>query len=144
MTSTSSSARLRTLVYSALTGLLVLIYFGSVVLLQGLFGALTGQRSPVIIVISTLLIAALFSPLRRRLQRTIDRRFFRQKFDAAQMLACFAQTAQDEVELDQLSAELVRVIEETMQPEQVLLRLKPMEKKNPASLASQRFTDGHL
>jgi hypothetical protein len=144
MTSTSSSARLRTLVYSALTGLLVLIYFGSVVLLQGLFGALTGQRSPVIIVISTLLIAALFSPLRRRLQRTIDRRFFRQKILAAQMLACFAQTAQDEVELDQLSAELIRVIEETMQPEQVLLRLKPMEKKNPASLASQRFTDGHL
>jgi hypothetical protein len=134
----------KTVVYGSLTGLLTLLYFGSVVLLQRLFEVFTGQRSPVVIVISTLLIAALSSPLRRRLQRTIDRRFFRQKYDAAQMLAAFAQTARDEVELEKLTAELIRVVEETMQPEQVLLWLKPMEKKHPASLLPQESTDGHL
>ena len=115
----------KTLVYGALTGLLVLVYFASVVLLQSLFEALTGQSSPIVIVISTLLIAALFTPLRRRLQRVIDRRFFRQKYDAQRVLAHFAETARDEVELEALTAELARVTHETVQPETVTIWLKP-------------------
>jgi len=121
-------------VYGTLTGLLALVYFGSVVLLQGLFEALTGQRSPGIIVISTLLIAALFSPLRRRLQRTIDRRFFRQKYDAAQMLARFAQTARDETDLEALTNELVKVVEETMRPERLVVWLKDTKVQRSGAL----------
>jgi hypothetical protein len=111
----------RTLAYSVLTGLLVLFYLGSVVLLQSLFRALVGGTSPLAIVISTLGIAALFAPLRRRVQDFIDRRFYRRKYDAAQTLARFAATARQEVELDTLTAELVQVIEETVQPEHVSL-----------------------
>ena len=114
----------KTLLYGALTGLLALVYFGSVVLLQGLFEALTGQSSPIVIVISTLLIAALFIPLRRRLQRAIDRRFYRQKYDAQQVLAQFAKTARDEVELEALTAELARVTRETVQPESLTIWLR--------------------
>ena len=119
----------RTLVYAVLTALLLLLYFGSVVLLQQVFRALTGQDSPIVIVISTLVIAALFSPLRVRVQNTIDRRFYRRKYDAQQALAAFAATARDEVELDQLTGQLMSVVQESMQPEQVSLWLRAGEKK---------------
>ncbi len=119
----------KTAVYGVLTGLLALVYLGSVVLLQALFESVTGERSPVVIVISTLLIAALFAPLRRRVQTGIDRRFFRQKYDAQRVLVQFAQVARDEVELDALTSELLLVVQETMQPEHVLLWLKGAPKE---------------
>ncbi len=117
----------KTLVYGLLTALLAFVYFGSIVLLQTLFDRLTGQQSPIVIVISTLLIAALFTPLRRRVQDVIDRRFFRKKYDAAQVLADFARTARDETDLDTLTAELARVVGETMQPEKVSLWIRKEE-----------------
>lgn len=115
----------RTLQYTLLTSLLGVIYFGSVLLLQALFSVVTGQESAVAIVISTLLIAALFTPLRHRIQSLIDRRFFRQKYDAQQVLAQFAQTARDKVAIGQLTTSLIDVVEKTLQPEQISLWLKP-------------------
>ena len=117
----------RTLQYSVLTGLLALTYFGSIVVLQSLFTAVTGQQSAAVIVISTLAIAALFVPLRNRVQDAIDRRFYRKKYDAAKVIADFAATCRDETDLDKLTARLVEVVEETMQPESVTLWLKPTE-----------------
>lgn len=114
----------KTLVYALLSALLVLVYFGMVVLLQSVFDALSGQESPIAIVISTLVIAALFAPLRRWVQAVIDRRFFRKKYDAQQVLAQFAQTARDETDMERLTAELIHVVQETMQPEQVSMWLK--------------------
>jgi hypothetical protein len=114
----------RTLQYTLLTVLLALIYFGSVVLLQSLFTAVGGQQSPVVIVLSTLIIAALFSPLRHRIQDFIDRRFYRKKYDAAKMLQVFAQSVRSETDLDKLTAELVHIAGETMQPVQLSVWLK--------------------
>jgi hypothetical protein len=111
----------KTLVYTVLTLLLVLVYFGVVVLLQAVFESASGEQSPIVIVVSTLVIAALFAPLRLRVQAVIDRRFFRKKYDAQQVLARFAQTARDETDMDVLTAELVQVVQETMQPEMVSL-----------------------
>jgi hypothetical protein len=113
----------KTTSYAILTALLALVYFGSVVVLQRVLSPITGD-SDAAVVLSTLLIAALFLPLRRRVQGTIDRRFFRKKYDAEQVLARFAATARDETDLDALTAELVRVIQETMEPESVTIWLK--------------------
>jgi hypothetical protein len=114
----------KTLQYALLTGLLALVYFGSVVLLQSLVENLTGQQSQFVIVLSTLAIAALFNPLRLRIQDFIDRRFFRKKYDAEKMLANFAAIARDEVDMDKLTAALLGVVEETMQPESISLWFK--------------------
>jgi len=112
----------RTLVYSLLTLTLGLIYLGCILVSRTLVAPLTGA-SDLAIVISTLAIAALFMPLRRRIQNSIDRRFYRRKYDAAMVLAAFGTTARDETDLDGLTGELLRVIYETMQPEFVGLWL---------------------
>ena len=115
----------RTLVYTALTGLLALVYFGSVLVLEGLVRLLTGQsQSQVVTVVSTLAIAALFVPLRRGVQAFIDRRFYRSKYDAAQTLAAFSNSVRDEVELGRLTESLTGVVEETLQPETVSLWIR--------------------
>jgi len=114
----------KTLVYAVLSGLLALVYFGAVILLQSVFESVSGQQSPLVIVLSTLLIAALFSRLRQRVQAFIDRRFYRKKYDAQQILDQFAQTARDEVEMANLTTALLGVVQETMQPESVTLWLK--------------------
>jgi hypothetical protein len=114
----------RTLQYSIISSLLALTYFGLVIVLQRLFAAVTGQQSAVAIVLSTLAIAALFNPVRRRVQDAIDRRFYRKKYDAAKVIADFAATCRDETDLDKLTARLVEVVDETMQPETVSLWLK--------------------
>jgi hypothetical protein len=118
----------RTLVYSVLSAILALAYFGSVLLLESVFRALTGQaQNALVVVLSTLAIAALFGPLRQRVQAAIDRRFYRRKYDAAQTLAGFAASARDETDLQHLSARLVAVVDETMQPETVGLWLRAGE-----------------
>jgi len=115
----------RTLVYSSLTATLVALYFGGIVVLQRVFVALTGQKSTLAVVASTLLIAALFTPLRRRIQSFIDRRFYRRKYDARKTLEAFSSKLRDETDLDALSDDLVGVVAETMQPAHVSLWLRP-------------------
>ncbi len=123
----------RTLLYSVLTVLLALVYFGSVVALQTVFTVLTGQqRSELVTVLSTLAIAALFVPLRRRIQVLIDQRFYRRKYDAVQTLAAFGNSTRDEVELGRLTEHLIGVVEETLQPETVSLWLITQPASPPA------------
>jgi hypothetical protein len=120
----------RTLVYSVLSGLLALIYFGSVVLLQTLVRGLTGQgQNQFVTVLSTLVLAALFTPLRRRVQNSIDRRFYRRKYNAEQVLAAYGETVRNETDLGQLSSELVAVVHKAMQPSQVSLWVSKPEKE---------------
>jgi hypothetical protein len=117
----------RTLVYGVLTGILVLVYFGGVAASEAIFRALTGQEQQpqIAVVVSTLVIAALFTPLRRRIQRLIDRRFYRRKYDARKTLEAFSAQLRDETDLEALSDDLVGVVRETMQPAHVSLWLRP-------------------
>jgi hypothetical protein len=115
----------RTLVYGSLTVALVALYFGGVVSLQRLFVLLTGERSTLAVVASTLLIAALFNPLRGRIQSFMDRRFYRSKYDARKTLEAFSTKLRDETDLEALSGDLVGVVGETMQPAHVTLWLRP-------------------
>jgi hypothetical protein len=117
----------KALVYGALTGLLAAIYAGLIIGLRTLVSPFTGQtpESPLAIVLSTLAIAALFLPVRRRIQALIDRRFYRWRYDAAKTLEAFSATVRTETDLAELSAHLVAVVEETMQPAHASLWLRP-------------------
>jgi hypothetical protein len=117
----------RTLVYGALTAALVAVYFGGVATLQALLRALTGQEQQpqLAIVVSTLAIAALFNPLRRRIRSFIDRRFYRSKYDARKTLGAFSAKLRDETDLNALGDDLMNVVREPMQPAHVSLWLRP-------------------
>jgi hypothetical protein len=117
----------RTLVYGSLTVLLAVVYFGGVTATEALFQTLTGQQKlpQLAVVVSTLVIAALFNPLRLRIQAFTDRRFYRSKYDAAKTLESFSAKLRDETDLDALSNDLVGVVRETMQPAHVTLWLQP-------------------
>src|SRR5215211_3491126 len=133
----------RTLVYGSLTLMLALVYFGGVTATQVVFTALTGQEEQpqLTIVVSTLLIAALFTPFRHRIQSFIDRRFYRRKYDAAKTLEAFSAKLRTETDLDALSDDLVGVVRETMQPEHVSLWLHPDPEPKARSTALRLF--GH-
>jgi hypothetical protein len=115
----------RTLVYCSLTAVLAAVYLGGVVLLQYALRALTGEGSQLAVVATTLIIAALFIPLRRRIQGFIDRRFYRRKYDARKTLEAFSAKLRNQTDLDALSEDLVGVVGETMQPAHVSLWLRP-------------------
>ena len=115
----------RPLVYGSLTATLVSLYFGGIVVLQRIFVLLTGQQSTLAVVASTLAIAALFVPLRRRVQGFVDRRFYRRKYDARKTLETFSLRLRDETDLEALNNDLVGVVKETMQPAHVSVWLRP-------------------
>ena len=131
----------RTVVYSLLTAILGLIYFGLIILAQFLLGELTRRiaqspqvnQSPLVIVGSTLVVAALFQPLRRGIQKSIDRRFYRRKYDAARTLAAFTTMLRHEVDLQQLNEQLLAVVQETMQPAHISLWLRSLEHEGKGS-----------
>jgi len=131
----------RALVYGALTVLLAATYFGGVVGLQAVVRSLTGQGSTLAVVASTLAIAALFSPLRRRVQGFVDRSFYRRKYDAAKTLEAFNSRLREETDLDALSSDVVGVVRRTMQPEHVSLWLRPDPEPEGRSAALRQF--GH-
>jgi hypothetical protein len=115
----------RTLIYGPLTVALALVYVGAVTLMQSVFRALAGQGSALAVVASTLAIAALFQPLRQRIQAFIDRRFYRRRYDSLRTLAAFAATLRDETDLEELTRRLVGVVGETMQPAHATIWLRP-------------------
>ena len=119
----------RTLVYTLLSAILVLLYVGMIVGAQFVLATFSPQaaQSPLILVASTLVIAALFQPLRHRIQRSIDRRFYRHKYDAAKTLEGFSATLRSEVDVNQLREHLLTIVQETMQPAHISLWLRPPE-----------------
>ena len=119
----------KALVYGSLTAILAAIYFGLILILQDLLGVVINQHNDVAIVVSTLTIAAIFQPLRHRIQRIIDRRFYRSKYDAAKIIENFSSTLREEVDLNTLSEHLVTVVKETMQPEHVSLWLRKPDRE---------------
>jgi hypothetical protein len=132
----------RTLVYGTLTFALALIYFGSVLVLQWLFEILTGRsQSPLVIVLSTLAIAALFNPLRKRIQNDIDRRFYRRKYDVDKMLEAFATSLRQEVNLDEISRSLLAMAAESMQPESLSLWIEPVSGGHSAAWGKGKSHD---
>jgi len=118
----------RTLIYAVLTGILAAVYFGGIILTQQLFRAATGESSDLAIVVSTLLIAALFTPVRRRVQDAIDRRLYRRKYDVEQTLADFQKNLREDVDMETLKANLVGVVNDTMQPSSVRLWVREVTK----------------
>jgi hypothetical protein len=120
----------RALVYGSLTATLIALYFGGIIVLQRVFVLLTGEKSTLAVVASTLLIAALFTPLRRRIQGFIDRRFYRRKYDARKTLEGLSAKLRDETDLDALSDDLVEAVRETVQPAHVSLWLRPRAGSN--------------
>ncbi len=131
----------RTLIYSTLTGLLGLAYFGLIIVLQGVAGALGGARAEWVTVASTLAVAALVAPLRGRVQAFIDRRFYRRKYDAGRTLAAFALAARDETDLHALTEKLAGVVQATMEPESVGVWLRPAPRSpQPAAAPGQEIT----
>jgi hypothetical protein len=118
----------RTLVYGSLTVILTAIYVGLVIGLQALLRGIISQDNSVAIVLSTVAIYVMFQPLRRRIQRIIDRRFYRSKYDAAKIVAAFSTTLRQEVDLDQLREQLLAVVQQSMQPTHVSLWLRPPER----------------
>ncbi len=131
----------RTLVYGLLTAILLLIYLVLVFAGQALLVRLIGQSNAVVLVGSTLIVAALFQPLRHRLQRIIDRRFYRSKYDAAKIVASYSATLRNEVDLEQLREELVAVVQETMQPAHVSLWLHQPERAGKRNIEKRSATD---
>jgi hypothetical protein len=127
----------KTLVYGVLTSILTLIYVGLILSLQSLTHTLTRQagNNPILIVASTLAIAALFQPLRQRIQAIIDRRFYRRQYDAQKTMDAFSSTLRAEVDLEQVREQVVTVVQETMQPSHVSFWLLPMASERPESVA---------
>jgi hypothetical protein len=119
----------RTIVYAVLTTILGLVYFGVIVVLQLTIRILTGQSSDLTIVASTIVTAALFTPVRRRVQDEIDQRFFRRKYNAEKVLTAFSTTVRDQVDLNKLTGTFLETVEETLQPERVALWLRLPEVK---------------
>jgi hypothetical protein len=127
----------RTLVYGVLTTTLVALYLGGVVVLQRIFVALTGEQSTLAVVASTLVIAALFNPLRRRIQSFIDKRFYRRKYDAKKTLEAFSSKLRDETDLEALNDDLVGVVAETLQPAYASVWLRPASDRSAERLADR-------
>ncbi len=133
----------RTLVYGTLTAILLLIYLLLVFAGQHLLVSLLGQSNAVVLVGSTLIVAALFQPLRQRIQRTIDRRFYRSKYDAAKTVAAFSSTLRQEVDLDQLREQLLAVVQETMQPTHVSLWLRKPDQDGKRNIGNTNALVSH-